>query len=81
MPMSKVVLARYDAQEQVLRLAEPLEGVADEAEVSVTLTPATGYSQEELARRPWLALRGTLSPEAADELQQIIDDEFPPFTE
>lgn len=70
--MSKVVTVEYDASENVLRLDEPLDGVADHAKMRVTLdTPPAGDE------RPWLAFRGVLSPEAGEELARIIEEEFP----
>jgi hypothetical protein len=71
--MSKVVTAEYDAEANVLRLVEPLEGIADHAKVDVTVTSHATADLE----RPWLAFRGCLSPEDADELAAIIEEEFP----
>ena len=70
--MSKVVTVEYDAAAQVLRLDQPLEGVAHGARLQVTLTPIN-----DPADRPWLAFRGCLSPEDGDEMAAIIEEEFP----
>jgi hypothetical protein len=73
--MKKTVKARYDAENNILRLVEPLEGVANDAEVEVDVaTKAT----PEHGERPWAHLRGILSKESGEEMARIIDDEFPP---
>jgi hypothetical protein len=72
--MSKVVQAEYDAGENILRLAEPLEGVADHQRVTLTVTAA-----ENGADRPWLALSGSLSSEAGQSLARAVDELFPPW--
>lgn len=68
---SKVVKATYDAEHNVLRLVEPLEGVADEATLTVIVDAPSR------AADPWEDLRGILSKEAGDELAAIIEEEFP----
>ena len=74
--MGKVLTAKYDAAANALRLAEPLEGVADKEMVRVNVVPATADP-----KRPWLELEGSLSEEAADEMQRILDEQFPPWNE
>ncbi|HEX8408882.1 MAG TPA: hypothetical protein VF883_08470 [Thermoanaerobaculia bacterium] len=69
--MSKVVTAEYLADTHMLRLVEPLDGVADHEHVQVMVTTAQAND------RPWLAFQGCLSPEDADELAAIIEEEFP----
>jgi hypothetical protein len=67
--MSKVVTVEYDAEEKVLRLAEPLEGVEDHAKLRATLeTPPSNR---------WALLRSTVSEDQLDELETIIDEMFP----
>ncbi len=68
---SKIVPAQYDAAEKVLRLGQPLQGVADHARVYVLV------EEESRGPHPWDQLRGCLSKEAGDELAAIIEDEFP----
>jgi hypothetical protein len=74
--MTKTLKARYDAEHNVLRLVEPLEGVADDADVTVTLldTPPPNDGVE----RPWLKWENSLSVEGGAEMARIIDEEFPP---
>ena len=68
---SKVVKATYDAENNTLRLVEPLVGVGNDETLTVIV--------EEPARAPhsWDDLRGILSKEAGDELAAIIEEEFP----
>ena len=71
--MSKVLIAEYDAAENALRLVEPLSGVKDHEKVRLSIeAPPAGED------RPWLALRGSLSPEAGDSLARAIDAMFGP---
>lgn len=69
--MSKVVEAEYDAAENVLRLVEPLEGVADHAKVYVIV------EEESRGPHPWDDLRGCLSKEAGQELAAAVEEMFP----
>lgn len=71
--MSKVLIAEYDAKEKALRLAEPLPGVKDHEKVRVSIEESPGD-----ASRPWLELRGSLSPEAGDSLARAIEEMFGP---
>ncbi|HKO57875.1 MAG TPA: hypothetical protein VJ276_18555 [Thermoanaerobaculia bacterium] len=76
--MTKTLKARYDAEHNVLRLVEPLEGVADEAEVEVTVKePTQAEAPDDGVERPWMRLAGSLSKEAGDEMARIIEEEFP----
>lgn len=72
--MRKKITARYDAENNVLRLVEPLEGVANEEKVTVEVETAAVATK---AGPPWAHLRGTLSKEAGDEMARIIAEEFP----
>jgi hypothetical protein len=74
--MTKVVTAEYDAAHNTLRLVEPLDGVRDHEKVQVqVIAPDTA------AQPPWMALRGSLSKEAGDELAQALDELFPPWND
>ncbi|MBV9494404.1 MAG: hypothetical protein JOZ54_09155 [Acidobacteria bacterium] len=70
----KTLKARYDAANNVLRLVEPLEGVANDAEVTVAVETSVDAAD---SARPWAHLRGILSKEAGDEMARIIAEEFP----
>lgn len=70
--MSKVVKVKYDATENVLRLAEPLVGVENHATLHATLDAA-----DDTTERPWLAFRGCLSAEDGAEMAALIEEMFP----
>jgi len=71
--MGKTLTARYDAAENVLRLAEPLEGVKDHDEVKVTVEEKPPLDPE----RPWLAFSGIMSGEQGEEFARVIEEMFP----
>lgn len=71
--MSKVVKAEYDAATNTLRLAEPVEGLRDRDEVSVTIFRTPAGDPE------WMKLRGSLSKEDGEDLARAINDMFPPW--
>ena len=68
---SKMVPAEYDAAHRVLRLGDPLKGVADHATVYVMV------EEEARGPHPWDDLRGSLSKEAGDELAALVEEMFP----
>lgn len=67
---SRVLNVEYDADEKVLRLHEPLEGVENHAQLRVRVEhgPQPGG---------WESLRRTVTNEQLDELAAIIDEMFP----
>jgi len=65
--MPKTVAAEYLAEEQTLKLDEPLEGVADHARVEVSLSAGTAMTD-----RPWLNLKGSLPKEAIEEWRSSL---------
>lgn len=65
--MPKTVAAEYLAEEQTLKLDEPLEGVADHARVQVSLTAGTS-----VRAKPWLDLKGSLPKEAIEEWRSSL---------
>lgn len=65
--MPKTVAAEYLAEEQTLKLDEPLDGVADHARVQVFLT--TGAAP---VSRPWIDLKGSLPKEAIEEWRSSL---------
>ncbi|MFL6246836.1 MAG: hypothetical protein ACJ74H_12470 [Thermoanaerobaculia bacterium] len=74
--MTKVVTAEYDAAHNTLRLVEPLDGVRDHEKVQVQV-----IATRDDAQPPWMALRGSLSKEAGDELAQALEELFPPWND
>ncbi len=71
--MTKVVIAEYDAAENALRLEEPLSGIKNHEKIRVSIDESQSHGN-----RPWLALRGILSPEAGRSLAEAIDQMFGP---
>lgn len=69
--MSKVVRAKYDAARNALRLAEPLEGVADDQDVDVMVSTGTP------AEPSILEFRGCLTGENGEEFAALIEEMFP----
>lgn len=69
--MTKVVIAEYDAQENTLRLAEPLAGIKDHERIRVSIDEPRWNGD-----RPWLAMRGILSAEAGASLAAVIGEMF-----
>jgi len=67
----KAVRAEYDASLNALRLAEPLDGVTDHEQVTVTV-------ELPLPADPsWTKLAGSLSKEAGEELARAVEEMFP----
>ena len=67
--MSKVVTAVYDAEANVLRLLEPLEGFEDHAKVLVSFLPKSETASKSLS--------GALSQEGAEQLARAVEEMFP----
>jgi hypothetical protein len=74
--MTKVVTAEYDAAQNTLRLVEPLDGVRDHERVQVQVIATDAHAQSK-----WLALRGSLSKEAGDDLARALNELFPPWND
>ena len=73
--MSRVFTAEYDAKENVFRLDEPPEGVADRAKVQLAVVVTERASDNE--ERPWMKFRGSLPKEDGDEMAALIEEMFP----
>ncbi len=69
--MGRTIEAEYIARENILKLAQPLSGVADHARVSIEVKEAAAASFQ-----PWLALAGSLSEEEGRELARVVRDAF-----
>jgi hypothetical protein len=69
--MRKVITAEYDAKENVFRLDEPLEGVADRQKVQLAVV------RTKPAAPSILAFRGILPGEDGDELAALVEEMFP----
>ena len=71
--MSKIITAEYDAKHQALKLPEPLENVEDHQKVELKI------EEPPREKRPWMRLRGILSPEAGEDLARAIEEAFGPI--
>lgn len=65
--MYRVVRARYDARSNAFRLLEPIEGIADHEEVSVTVNP----------KPRWSYLENSVQGEDAKDFGDAIEEAFP----
>jgi hypothetical protein len=69
--MGRTIEAEYIARENILKLAQPLSGVADHAKVSIEVKEAPDASDQ-----PWLALAGSLTEEEGRDLARGVRDTF-----
>lgn len=69
--MARTIEAEYIARENILKLAQPLAGVADHARVSIEVKETSSGSDQ-----PWLALAGSLGEDEGRELARVIRDAF-----
>ena len=69
--MSRTVQVEYIANEGVLKLVEPLEGVEDHAQLEVEIRETSPHPDQ-----PWMKLEGSLSTEDGKALAKAIRDAF-----
>jgi len=69
--MGRTIEAEYIAREKILKLDEPLKGVADHARVSIVVKET-----QPAQTQPWLALEGSLTEEEGRELARAVRDAF-----
>ena len=69
--MTKTIEVEYIADERVLKLVAPLEGVEDHARLEVEIKET--HSQ---ADQPWMKLAGSLSTEDGQAVARAIRDAF-----
>jgi len=69
--MARTIEAEYIAREKILKLTQPLAGVADHARVSIEVKETPPASDQ-----PWLALAGLLDQEEGRELARAVRDAF-----
>jgi hypothetical protein len=69
--MGRTIEAEYIARENILKLAQPLSGVADHAKVSIEVREVPAAPDQ-----PWLALAGSLSEEEGRALARSVRDAF-----
>jgi len=71
MIMSRTIEAEYLAEQNVLKLTEPLTGVRDHAKLAVEITALpTPESQ------PWMALSGSLDGQSGSEVARAVNEAF-----
>jgi hypothetical protein len=64
--MNKHIRAEYDADTESLRLIGPLDGIENHRQILIAVEEKTGESHD------WCALRGSLPPEAAEDLRRFL---------
>jgi hypothetical protein len=69
--MSRTVEAEYIADQNVLKLTEPLSGIGDHQKVEVEIRPALASADQ-----PWLRLAGSLSDNEGRDLARAVRDAF-----
>jgi hypothetical protein len=69
--MTITIEAEYLAEQNVLKLTEPLAGVRDHAKVSVEIKESAPDDA-----RSWLALAGALDESAGRELSRAVREAF-----
>lgn len=79
--MSKLVTAEYLAENNMLQLDEPLEGIRDHQTVRLHVHTPVSVSEKLEPPQGLAALRGIMSEEDAAEMKAIIDEMFPPWND
>lgn len=69
--MGRTIEAEYLAEQNVLKLTEPLTGVRDHAKVAIEVRET-----QETSGKPWLALAGSLDEEAGRTLARTVREAF-----
>ncbi len=71
MHMGRTVEAEYIAEENVLKLTEPLSGIRDHQKVEIEIRPAAVAVDQ-----PWLQLAGSLGDEDGRRVASAIREAF-----
>ncbi|MEA2235754.1 MAG: hypothetical protein QOC81_478 [Thermoanaerobaculia bacterium] len=66
----KIVKAEFDAEKQILKLSEPLDGFDDHEHVTVIVHHID-------PDRPWLEFRGALAGEEGERFANAVEEMFP----
>jgi hypothetical protein len=70
--MARTIEAEYLAEQNVLKLTEPLTGVRDHAKLAVEIKDSsTPQSQQ-----PWMALAGSLDGHSGREVARLVNEAF-----
>jgi hypothetical protein len=67
--MNQRIRAEYDEESGSLRLLDPLEGIENHQTVVIAIQERLEKSRDS---RDWRALRGSLPPEAAEDLRRVL---------
>ena len=71
MSMARTIEAEYLAEQNVLKLAEPLTGVRDHAKVAVEIKDSSTTDSQ-----PWMVLAGTLDEHSGREVARAVNEAF-----
>ncbi|MEA2237823.1 MAG: hypothetical protein QOC81_2547 [Thermoanaerobaculia bacterium] len=69
--MTRTIEAEYLADENVLKLTEPLTGVRDHAKVAVEIKDSSVHEHQ-----PWMALAGSLDGDSGREVAKAVNEAF-----
>ncbi len=70
--MSRTIEAEYLADENVLKLAEPLTGVLDHAKLAVEIRDLSSGPESQ----PWMQLSGSLEAHSARKIARAVNEAF-----
>ena len=70
--MSRTIEAEYLADDNVLKLAEPLTGVLDHAKLAVEIKDLSSASESQ----PWMQLAGSLEAHSARKIARAVNEAF-----
>jgi hypothetical protein len=71
MCMSRTIEAEYIAEQNVLKLSEPLTGVRDHAKLAVEIRDSSSPEFQ-----PWLALADSLGAHSGSEVALAVNEAF-----
>jgi hypothetical protein len=71
MCVARTVEAEYLAEENVLKLSEPLTGVRDHARLAVEIKDSATYESQ-----AWMALAGSLDGRSGREVARVVNEAF-----
>ena len=69
--MSRTIEVEYLAEQNVLKLTEPLTGVRDHAKLAVEITALPRQESQ-----PWMALAGSLDGQGGSEVARAVSEAF-----
>jgi hypothetical protein len=69
--VARTIEAEYLAEQNVLKLAQPLTGVRDHARLSVEIKDSSAPESQ-----PWMALAGSLDKHSGREIALAVNEAF-----